>query len=343
MSKRGKIHPGFRRCVAVRLLSLMCVSHCATVLGSEVECSADHPAHAPARDLPSQADRARLQGCYAMSFYYGFDTPVNFNDARLCAFIEIEEDRGGFPMQGAGMLMTIYFNGEGVARNRALARQFACQLRGYKNADSLLDALDAAATAGKRFEPCDAADDANAFNVCDILAEDRHRYAAREEERKLVSGWNAARRDAFPALKKAQEAYTKARTLVDIVTARSYSGSQYEAKFEDEFVAVLKAFDGASDLASNDLAERDRDLNAAYRKLVKVLTPDDEYATSADDVLPRVRLREAERRWLDYVAACETFRVATHSTLSADALRRLLVVQRTQSLRGILVAHGEDQ
>jgi len=324
---------------------MVCVLYVATAHGNgaEVACSAEHPPHAPARDLPSQADRARLHGCNAMAFYYGLDTPVNFKDARLCAFIEIEEDRAGFPMQGAGMLMVIYFNGDGVAKNRALAKQFACQLRGYENADRLLDALDAAATAGKRFDACDAADDVNSFNVCDILSEDKRRHAAKDEERKLIAGWDAARHDAFPALKKAEQAYTKARTVVDIVNPRSYSDFQYEANFENEFVAVLKAFDGGNDLPSADLAERDRELNAVYRRMVKVLSPDDVSATSPEDALPRVRLREAERRWLDYVSACEAFRVATQSRLSADALRRLLVVQRTQALRGILAGHGEEQ
>jgi len=345
VSERGGIQTGWRRRVALRLLPMVCVLYVATAHGNgaEVACSAEHPPHAPARDLPSQADRARLHGCNAMAFYYGLDTPVNFKDARLCAFIEIEEDRAGFPMQGAGMLMVIYFNGDGVAKNRALAKQFACQLRGYENADRLLDALDAAATAGKRFDACDAADDVNSFNVCDILSEDKRRHAAKDEERKLIAGWDAARHDAFPALKKAEQAYTKARTVVDIVNPRSYSDFQYEANFENEFVAVLKAFDGGNDLPSADLAERDRELNAVYRRMVKVLSPDDVSATSPEDALPRVRLREAERRWLDYVSACEAFRVATQSRLSADALRRLLVVQRTQALRGILAGHGEEQ
>lgn len=345
MSERGEIRPGWRWHVVVLLLSVVCSLRGALALGNDAEggCSADHPPHPPSRDLPSQADRARLHGCNAASFYYGLDTPVNFKDARLCAFIEIEEERAGFPMQGAGMLMVIYFNGDGAARSRTLAKQFACQLRGYQNADTLLDALDAAATAGKRFDACDAADDANSFNVCDILSEDIRRHAAKDAERKLISGWGAARRDAFPALKEAEEAYTKARALVDIVNPRSYSDFQYEANFENEFVAMLKALDGRDDLPSADLAERDRELNSAYRRVLKALSPDDENDTSPEAALPRARLREAERRWLDYVAACEAFRVATQSTLSADALRRLLVVQRTQALRGILAAHGDEQ
>jgi hypothetical protein len=106
---------------------------------------------------------------------------------------------------------------------------------------------------------------------------------------------------------------------------------------------VLKAFDGGDAHSSTDLDARDRELNEVYRRVQKLLSPDDQDAASPDALSPRAQLREAERRWLDYAAACETFRMATHSTLSADALRRLLIVQRTQALRGILTARGEEQ
>jgi len=88
--------------------------------------------------------------------------------------------------------------------------------------------------------------------------------------------------------------------------------------------------------------ERDRELNAVYRSVLKLFSPDDQGESSSDAAQLRTQLREAERRWLDYAAACEAFRTATHSPLSADALRRVLVVQRTQALRGILTARGVE-
>lgn len=346
MVEPGDLHLGWRRRCAVRLLWIACTLPCMTAIcgGTDEVCSADRPPRPLARDLPSPADRARLHGCDASALYYGLDVPTNLKDARLCAFMEMDEERAAWPFQGAGMLMMIYFNGDGVARNRALAKQYACALRDYQNADELIGQLDAAAASRKRFDACEAAYEYNSFNVCDMLHEDLRRRAVKDQERQLVAGWSAVRRDAFPALKKAAEMYTQARTPVDAVDPRGSTAAQlrYQADFEAEFVEVLKAFDGGAGFSATDLDERDRELNAVYRKVLKLLAPDEQNDVSPEAGLPRAQLREAERRWLDYAAACETFRSATQSPLSADALRRLLIVQRTQALRGILVGHGEE-
>ena len=89
----------------------------------------------PASDRPDAATAAALgKSCNAEALYYGIGMPADPVKARQCALIE--EDAGKASPYDAGrfggtaMLMTIYANGVGAARDLDLATALACRVDG---------------------------------------------------------------------------------------------------------------------------------------------------------------------------------------------------------------------
>ena len=89
----------------------------------------------PAADRPDAATAVALTpSCNAEALYYGIGIPADPVRARECAFIEQDAgkaspyDAGRFG--GTAMLMTIYANGVGAARDLDLATALACQVDG---------------------------------------------------------------------------------------------------------------------------------------------------------------------------------------------------------------------
>jgi uncharacterized protein YecT (DUF1311 family) len=293
----------------------------------------------PVADMPSAKDRKRLQGCSAESLYYGLGTTPNAKDARLCAFIELDEDPGALPFGGAAMLMTIYGNGSGVARNPSMAKHFACMLDNLSpsDLDELAKHIDESTRTGKRIvDICDLREWWGGFigYVCGAHQEAFEFARLENEERSIVSRWPTPRREAFGLLKKAADIYEQRRKLAEILEPdgeRIGTQQYYEKTFRSEFVVMLKAVESPDGLAAKDLKALDRELNVIYRALMKALelvhadNPDTKMQSSSS-------LREAELAWLQYVDAWEHFRSETYPDLPSDRLRAQLTEQRIVAL-----------
>lgn len=299
----------------------------------------------PARDLPTEADRARLGKCDTPALYFGIERAPNPTDARLCAMIELERgDTVGLPLHDAGILVSIYASGKGVTRNKALAKHYACVLtQGYGAVDELFERIDRAVAGGAEFDGCADPAGGLAADECALVEYLIELSRAHKAQRELLQ-WATPQAD-FTALKSAAVAYERARMPVEVDRLDHLTNQTWRrAVFVEQFNGVLSALkDGGTDTPSADLEQRDRELNAVYKRVLREVTQRAKENSLTPEMLQPGQLRAVERAWLAYADACEQFRAATGSTLSLAALRRLLVSQRIEALRAMFFQVGVDE
>ena len=290
----------------------------------------------PAADLPGDADRERLRNCSAIDLYYGLQGKPNLRDARLCAYID-EQEQGGheLPTESAGVLMVIYANGAGVPRDVPLAKHFACEID-WKPEDlqQLLDNIDAHVQSGDAVGVCDVQPFWPVNDICEGYTEAIRAKRLDDAEAAFAAQSPASRREAFAALRKAARAYYDKRKDSEVFQQHHTSNIMWvENNLREEFVNALQAVDAPQGLPARDLPALDRELNAVYRKAMKVveLACADEPGVLAP--LTPASLRAGELAWLAYADAWERFRAQAYPNIPADALRALLTAQRSAALK----------
>jgi len=297
----------------------------------------------PRAELPGAADRTRLKGCESVLLYYGTEVfPPNPGDARLCAYIELQADDDGPSVPPASILMALYANGDGVARNPDMARHFACMLGGNAgDSERIAQRLDESTRAGKRVDPCDATGAWPTADICFGYQYGGDLARAGRDIAAIAARWPATQQKVFVPLKAAADAYERNRGHAEINNGDPSDTQLYfEVGFRQEFRDALKAVEGSAPLGEGDAAALDRDLNAAYRKVMKKVEQ-----VRADNGmvfanLTVASLRDVERSWLAYVDAWEHFRMMAYPHVPAERLRSMLVRQRTAALAAMC---GENE
>lgn len=324
----------FLRCVRFALFAVFAFSGAAR---AGEGCDAFAGLQPPPGDLPSDGDRERLHNCSALDLYYGLgDEAPDPRAARLCAYIEQQTGGGSqMPTDSDGVLMAIYANGDGVARNEALAKHFACEIDWQpEDQQRLLDNIDGSADSNHRVGVCDVQPFWPVNDICDAFEQSVRAKNFEREENAILSRWPAPRRDMYTALRKAARTYYWKRKPSEVFRQHHTSNiSWVENNLWAEFAEVLKVMDSPQGLPARDLASADRELNAAYRKAMKAVE-----AACADqpDVfapLSPASLRQGERAWLAYADAWERFRAQAYPDVPAKRLRALLTTQRTAALK----------
>lgn len=160
--------------------------------------------------------------CASYRSYRGIGRPVNYSEARACAWQERltqqadlaqgQEEPTDLIVGGSLILADIYFNGAGVKRNIPLALRFACESEEemVKLAIPDIEKLNGSSRAQGPFEFCDYAATTFTMNFCsgyesEIRDDRRIRYY-----NSLKSSMNPAQQMAFEKLLAAKDAYIKA-------------------------------------------------------------------------------------------------------------------------------------
>ena len=225
MSRTGHM---FRRSFALATFTL--VANCVLVgaAGGQTtftELPADCSAYASI-PLPAEAEKAPVPkappACASYRSYRGIARPVNYSEARACAWQERLAQKGelgqnqkepiAWVVGGSLILADIYFNGAGVNRNIPLAMRFACE---SEEAMARLALPHIAKLAGSHpahepFEFCDYAATTFTANFCssyksEIEDDRRSRYY-----NSLKSSMTLEQCAAFDKLLDAQKAYIEA-------------------------------------------------------------------------------------------------------------------------------------
>lgn len=329
------------------LAAMLAVGSVASVAGAAQEfgdnpaCTALAKLAAPAADQPDAAARERLKDCDSESLYYADGGKPDFVQARLCAFVE--RDKGNeLVFGGSGVLMMIYANGEGVARNIDLARKFACETEGAPaELDGRLEHLDAMAKAGAKADRMDLCDDITSGYMMGFCA-DRGASAAKVERDRRVAAltakWTAAERAALARLRVAADAYFEAAVDGEVDMSGSARGAMAVGAQEDlekGFADAIDAFEHGrfptGDAAT--LAAADKALNASYAAAMRYYKQ--QVAEGLAGTITTEGIRDAERAWIKYRDAWVAFGAQKYPAVGADAWRTYFTQERERALKAL--------
>ncbi len=274
-----------------------------------------------------------------MDLYYGLGAPADPEKARLCAYTELGQKRAEDDyFLGGDILMMVYANGRGVARNLDLALRFACD--GNTMPDSgprvqHLEELKAKNSKDSDFDVCDDIPRPIMFHGigADGACDGRDDQVRSAKQDAIIAKWSAADKQAFAKLRKAADAFIAARSEAE--TDRNGAGAviipAYEtAGLNDAFIAALAQFESGKlpSFTSADYAKADAELNASYRDALKA-------ARQSKGTVTVEGIRETERGWLAYLTAWVTFGRQKYPNVAADSWRTWLTQERTTQLRDL--------
>ena len=298
---------------------------------SKAICRRLGPVVIPEADRPTPTEAAGLKDCDAEKLYYGIGAAPEYAAARKCAILAYRLDDGDLDLTGSRLLMQIYANGKGVAVDRDLATRIACAEE------------DAPAESDGRVLHLQSMKKTDAFSWCDditsgyaggICAAHDARLADYNRDTKtaaVVAQFPAAARDLFPALQKAEIAFSKAQAdgeTDQTGTARADMVIAAGERQDQQFLIDLQRLASQKwPTASHaEAADADKALNRQYRKALAWAAGKDNFTTVKPD-----DIRAAQRAWLPYRDAWVRLGVAAN--VSADAvlarITRLRLAQLT--------------
>jgi uncharacterized protein YecT (DUF1311 family) len=289
-------------------------------------------------DLPAaHAARSTDAACDASGLYYqkrsqATTSPAEWNAVKECALAS----------RNNAVLMMLYANGFGVARNTDVAIHYACSLDFAAKAEmeARVAHLAGGLPAGTVFDQCDDITSGRMGAVCANIAaaqESRVREARLDRVARAIP---PAAVPAFRTLRAAAEAYAGAATAeVDMQgTAAVALAIEHETKLREQFMhAVLDVIDDKLPATPHaDAARLDAALNATYRQLMSApVKQPDAPGRIGDSTIDRGEIRKVERLWLAYRDAFVAFRARLPSGADPDTITTLLLRQRVDALKSI--------
>ena len=282
--------------------------------------------------------------CDSLASYYGIGRPKDLDAARRCAHAErVRGDAGG--LDGPGVLMMIHANGEGVPRDIALAKAFACEM-GWAQAeyDGRIEQLDAMAddpAAAGRIDVCDHVTSGMIGGLCSELWSRMAEAGRRARYDALASGWTPAQRQALAVLRQAASAYFGSSGVEEVDragTGRNSFSIDRSEELEKALLEAMEAYERGRLPGGGTTAAKtaDTELNRRYAALLAKLRANDAKVDgNGCGFSPTVRadgVRDTQRAWLKYRDAFVAFAHARHPHVPEAAWIDVLSRERTRQL-----------
>lgn len=286
----------------------------------------------PVADRPTAAQTAALKGCDSEALYYGEGMAPDYVKARQCAVLEQGSEEGFFA--GTTILMQVYANGQGTARNIDLATALACEIEGapMENDGRVLHLQALAAKPGP-FDVCDDITSGYAGGFCALRESTLAGFDRETKIATVAQRFPSASAPLFTEVKTAFAAFAEAHGggEVDLSgTARGAFVVEEEDRERDQFLKDLtRLADGQWLKAGHaEAVSADAALNQSYRKgLTACVERDANYSTvRAEDI------RTTQRLWLVYRDAYLRFAAVAAPTVTRDAILTRLTNLRTAEL-----------
>jgi hypothetical protein len=284
----------------------------------------------PARDLPTAAQAKALKGCDSEKLYYGHGGKPDYVRARQCAMIEAQGS-DDLAFGGSTILMQVYANGLGVARNPDLATAYGCRVWGapmeLRGRIAHLQQLKT-----KPETDFDVCDDITSGMMMGQCAGRASRGAAVERDARLkamVARLPAPAARLYPEMRRAFDAFLDAHGTgeVDLSgTARGAFVAEEQDKVLDQLALDLgRLADGRWPPATAAEARAaDAQLNASYRKALTWAAGKTYTTIKPEDI------RNAQRAWLAYRDAFARFAAASGKAGGDAVLARLTRLRTAQ-------------
>lgn len=293
----------------------------------------------PLEDRPSAAETRALKGCDSENLYYGDSVKVDYVRARHCAAIEAGHDPDAQDtLGGRTILMQLYANGRGVARNLDLATGYACTINASAaEYDQRITHLKHMREVPDEFDYCDDITSGYALGLCTYRWSRSAAVARDRELRTLAAAFPKGSAPLYLAMKTAFDAFLTAHEgeVDQSGTDRTMMVIMEKDKVSDQFLLDLRRLKAGKwpVLSGVDARAADAQLNASYRKLLAaIVTPDDYPQPHRKDV------RDAQRAWLVYRDAYVRFAAMATPVMPADA-----IVARLTRLRLAQIEHSDAQ
>lgn len=303
--------------------------------------------------LPSEATSAPapklFPACASYRSYRGIGRPVNFTEARTCAWQERLAQQAGLEQNpkeptawvvgGSLILANIYFNGAGVKRTIPLAMRFACEAEEgmAELAQRDIAKLNGSLPTHGPFEFCDYAATTFTMNFCggyesEIADDRRNRFYD-----SLKSSMNPKEKTAFENLLSAKHAYIEAHASeVDQGgTIRGVRTMGSQSILEDLFRTNLVHFEHGKwpELTAAQIATADSVLKKEYERKLQQLRGQTEEQISEGAVSAR-DLSKVEETWQKYRDAWVAFARVRYPA-ETDQIRAKVTLDRYRLVKTI--------
>ncbi len=300
------------------------------------QCADTAQAVPPPSDLPTPAQRQTLAGCDAEALYYGIGHTPSPVQARLCAFVQQAAEGSSQPygFSGSHMLMVIYANGIGAARNNPYAIHLACtsswaEAERDSRVAHLLGHREYWYT--NQFMFCDDATSGLTDGYC--AAHDRR--FTRQAEATAIATYAASLptriRPAFTALSRAEAIWGEARSRneVDLTgTSRAAFEIEEEDFQERDFITMLDRLHtrhpprlGASSLAKAE---------ARMQSVLDRIEQEPDYLQAG--TVTGEGVAQAQRAWESYRDAWSIFAGQAYPTWGATGAKAWITMKRADML-----------
>ena len=241
------------------------------------------------------------------------------------------------------VLMMLYANGYGVARDLERAVYHACKLDSAKAEMEIRVgylASAAAASDGQPFDLCDHITSGRMGGICAAISQGRAERVRAALLDRFAAGLPLGARQAFARLRAAAAAFTRKSAGEVDMTGTGGPGFtfRHSGRRAEEFLDTLqKAAGGKLPAASPaQFAQLDRELNDVYRKLLDTPSEQDTHPERIrGSTVTRADVRGAERAWLAYRDAWEAFITAAGLPTDATSIKAALTRQRIAQLKRI--------
>ncbi|MFC5461540.1 lysozyme inhibitor LprI family protein [Massilia niabensis] len=239
------------------------------------------------------------------------------------------------------VLMMLYANGYGVARDTDRAIYHACRLDAAKaEMEARVDYLASGSVASDRqpFDLCDHITSGRMGGVCAAIGEGRDDRTRRARLDRFAAKLPAAARQPFARLRKAADAFAqKSADEVDM-TGSGGAGFAYRhtGRRDKEFMETLfKAAGGKLARASAAQLERlERELNAQYSAVLATPSENENHPGRIHYLtVTREDVRTTERAWLAYRDAWAAYLAAARMPTDLVSVQAELTRQRIAQLR----------
>jgi hypothetical protein len=340
-----------------RLIAGILIGICALAVAAGGQtASADLPAACSAYasiPLPAEAEKAPVPhtppACASYRSYRGVRRPVNYSEARACAWQERlaqkadlgqnQEDPIAWVVGGSLILADIYINGAGVKRNIRLAMRLACE---SEEGMAMLALPEIAKSKGSPhahgpFEFCDYAATTFTMNFCSGYASEIEDDRRSRYYNSLKSSMTVEQQAAFDRLLLARNAYIEAHASeVDqggTIRAIRTAGSQGILK--DLFHTELIHFENKKwpVLSDNQIKTAEALLRGEYEKTLQRLRPQTRESISAGAVTA-AHVSSVEQTWEKYRDAWVAFSRLPYPAAIAN-IRAQITLDRYRLLKTI--------
>ena len=289
----------------LKLLSLMCflIASFLPALGQlgKVDpetvrlCTAVKEAPFPAQDRPGAGESGALAGCVSQDLYYGFDKAPDPVKARKCAYLEMDAGKES-AFSGKAILMMVYANALGVARNFDLAIRLGCEIGGPDTAGRVheLQRYKAANWQGNNFSICDHSSGSALYGECAILGDRFDRIERHRKLDALAAQWTPKQKKAYESFLKTAYAFFEARANGEINLQNTFAVQEL-AFHERELTTNIEQFESGKlpQFTADERRKAEKEMQAKFAKTQAK-------ETHLSGTVTADAIRKAQPLWLAY-------------------------------------------